>query len=54
MSGSKTQELNEKLNVSDGVIRGIGRKWKSSDSSDSDSVEFMTPLKTPFFNFHYM
>ena len=28
------------------------RKWKRSDSADSDSVELMTPLTTPIFNFH--
>ena len=38
--------------ISDGVISGIGRTWKRSDSSDSDSVELMTPLTTPFFDFH--
>ena len=27
-------------------------KWKRSDSSDSDSVELMTPLTTPIFDFH--
>ena len=30
--------------ISDGVVNGIGRR---SDSSDSDSVELMTPLTTP-------
>ena len=38
--------------ISDGVTSGIGRKWKRSDSSDSDSVELMTPLTTPIFDFH--
>ena len=38
--------------VSDGVISGIGRKCKRSDSSDYDSVELMTPLTTPFFDIH--
>ena len=33
---------------SDRVISGIGRKWKRSDSSDSNSVEFITPI----FDFH--
>ena len=28
------------------------KKWKRSDSADSDSVELMTPLTTPIFNFH--
>ena len=35
--------------ISDGVISGIGRKWKRSGSSDSESVELMTPLTTPIF-----
>ena len=39
-------------NVSDGVVSGVGRKWKRSDSSDSDSVALMTPLTTPIFDFH--
>ena len=38
--------------ISDGVTSGIGRKWKRSDSSDPDSVELMTPLTTPIFDFH--
>ena len=38
--------------ISVGVISGIGRKWNRSDSSDSDSVELMTPLGTPIFDFH--
>ena len=32
--------------ISVGVISGIGRKWNRFDSSDSDSVELMTPLTT--------
>ena len=40
--------LDHRRNVSDGV----GRKWKRSDSSDSDSVALMTPLITPIFDFH--
>ena len=28
------------------------KKWKCSDSSDSDSVELMTPLTTPIFDSH--
>ena len=32
------------LIVSDRVRSGIGRKWKLSDSSDSDSVAVATPL----------
>ena len=31
---------------------GKQRKWKRSDSSDSDSAELMTPLTTPYFDFH--
>ena len=38
--------------ISDGVISGIGRKWKRSESSDSDFVELLTPLVTPSFDFH--
>ena len=34
------------------VVAAVGRKWKRSDSSDSDSVELMTPLTTPIFDFH--
>ena len=38
--------------TSDGVINRIWwKKWKRSDSSDSDSVELTTPLKTPIFDF---
>ena len=44
--------LDHKRNVSDGVVSGVGRKWKRSDSSDSDSVALMTPLTTPIFDFH--
>ena len=33
-------------------VSGVGRKWKRSDSSDSDSVALMTPLTTPSFDFH--
>ena len=36
----------------DEVVSGVGRKWKWSDSSDSDSVALMTPLTTPIFDFH--
>ena len=39
--------LDHKRNVSEGVVSGVGRKWKRSDSSDSDSVALMTPLTTP-------
>ena len=38
--------------ISVGVISEIGRKWNRSDSSDSDSVELMTPLTSPIFDFH--
>ena len=38
--------------VRDGIVSGVGRKWKRSDSSDSDSAELMTPLSTPIFDFH--
>ena len=41
--------LDRKWNVKD-----IGRKWKRSDSSDSDSVALMTPLTTPIFYFHWV
>ena len=44
--------LDHKRNVSDRVVSEVGRKWKRSDSSDSDSVAFMTPLTTPIFDFH--
>ena len=44
--------LDHKRNVSDGVGSGVGRKWKRSDSSDSDYVALMTPLTTPIFDFH--
>ena len=30
------------------------KKWKRSDSSDSNSVKLMTPLTTPIFDFHYI
>ena len=44
--------LDHKRKVSDGVVSGVGRKWKLSDSSDSDSVALMTPLTTPISDFH--
>ena len=31
----------------DRIKSGIGRRWKRSDSSDSDSVALMTLLTTP-------
>ena len=34
------------------VISGVRIKLKRSDSSYSDSVALMTPLTTPFFDFH--
>ena len=46
--------LDHKRNVSDGVISGVGRKWKRSDSSDSDSVALMTLLTTAIFDFHWI
>ena len=36
----------------DRIKSGIGRRWKRSDSSDSDSVKLMTLLTTQFFDFH--
>ena len=39
--------LDHMRNVSDGVVSGVGRKWKRSDSSDADYVALMTPLPTP-------
>ena len=35
------------LIVSDGVISGIGRKWKLSDSYDSDCVALATSFTIP-------
>ena len=46
--------LDHKRNVSDGVISGVGRKWKHTDSSDSDFVALMTLLTTPIFDFQYI
>ena len=40
--------LDDELNVSDGVVSGVGRKWKRPDFSDSHSVG----LTTPIFDFH--
>ena len=37
--------------ASDSDVSGVGRKWKRSDSSDSDSVALMTPLTSPIFLF---
>ena len=36
----------------DRIKSGIGRRWKRSDSSDSNSVALMTLLTTQFFDFH--
>ena len=44
--------LDHKPKVSDGVVSGVGRKWKRPDSFDSDSVGLMTLLTTPIFDFH--
>ena len=44
--------LDHKRNVSDGVVSGVERNWKRSDSSDSDSVALMISLTTPIFDFH--
>ena len=41
-----------KRNVSNRVVSRVGREWKLSDSSDSDSAALMTPLTTPIFDFH--
>ena len=38
--------LDHKRNTSNGVVSGVGRKWKRSDSSDSVSVVLTTPLMT--------
>ena len=38
--------LDHKRNTSDGVVRGVGRKWKRSDSSDSVSIMLTTLLTT--------
>lgn len=38
--------------VSDRVISRIGRKWKCSDSRDSNSVKLVTTFKTPIFDVH--
>ena len=40
--------------VRNGVLSGVGRKLKRSDSSDSDCVSLMNPLTTPIFYFHYV
>ena len=35
--------------ISFGVMRGIGSKWNSSDFSDTDSGQLMTPFTTAIF-----
>ena len=40
--------------VSDGIVSGVGRKWKRSDSSDSDSVERNDSATPPIFEIHYV
>ena len=37
------------VSASDSDVSGVGRKWKRSDSSDSDSVALMTSLTSPIF-----
>ena len=37
--------------INDGVLSGVGTKWKRSDSSDSDCVALMTLLTTPILRF---
>ena len=44
--------LDHKRDVSDGVVSGVGRKWKRPDSFDSYSVALMTPLRTKIIDFH--
>ena len=44
--------LDHKRKEATGVISGVARKWKRSDSSYSDSVELMAPLTTTIFEFH--
>ena len=62
-SQAEAEELNQSQSVGTCVVIGlsfrfcfrlrqVGRKWKGSDSSDSDSVALMTPLTTPIFDFH--
>ena len=38
----------------DGVVSGVGIKWKRSDSCNSVSVALMIPLTTPIFDFHWV
>ena len=38
--------------VNNGVLSGVGRKWKRANSSDSDSVGLMTLLTTLIYDFH--
>ena len=37
-----------------GVFSGVGRNWKRSDSSDSDSVALMISLATSIFDFRWV
>ena len=46
--------LDHKRNVSYGVFSGVGRNWKRSDSSDSDSVALMISLTTSIFDFRWV
>ena len=39
------------VSASDSDVSRVGRKWKRSDSSDSDSVALMTSLTSPIFLF---
>ena len=39
------------VSASDSGVSGVGRKWKRSDSSESDSVALMTPLTSQIFLF---
>ena len=41
----RLQQSSLHWSISDGVITGVGRKWKRSDSSDSDSVELKLRLR---------
>ena len=46
--------LDHKRNVSYGVFSRVGRNWKRSDSSDSDSVALMISLTTSIFDFRWV
>ena len=52
-----SHELNPLCTFKGGLKAGFRKrrsrkKWKRSDSSDSESVALMTPLTTPIFYFH--